>query len=603
VSRLIDQIKVKRTAWDLFRYVPIESAARGDSAVTIEWAEISGTTLFVHLLGTETNDASAIADISLLTADGLRSVDALSHDVDGDRVSLTCTLNRSIEEALGMPIVLDCKARPTRRSPYVVLRALVMCPEEIRLPAHVKRVRAAVRALQRREARTDDVREVLAFVQGTLSNLLSHMDVSTGGTGRRQPLADASEAPDAPGVLFAPDESAAAIALAFSATDASSGLLRALPAIFRALLGDRGSKPAVARDWGKETSESTDEEDAEPDSEDEDQYDIEAVEGEAREFFQWAYRAFQKTPDSEAQAVRAWPVQTYLLEFTLIFLRFFYRRDAAQDSAALSEYLVRSRQLLMVALSTAGAAWEQPTGWFIRARQILKGSSPTLPATVIARAVHHVYELYLSESHRKDAMPLRHLLEGCDRMAPGRGECERDPRVQTQLPILLAESHGGADAAESVCASLSELRQLKTPEEAAAAKFMLLLQLQDAAIGLSALQRPALPVAVSPSEKGERDQQLAEAVTRFEEMKSRCLLAFPDETNVYLQLASRGRPKAFVSLDHGGASCPSCHLGLPKHRAADLRVMTKVTQCPSCLMLILPLPKRYLDDTRDAEQV
>ena len=27
-----------------------------------------------------------------------------------------------------------------------------------------------------------------------------------------------------------------------------------------------------------------------------------------------------------------------------------------------------------------------------------------------------------------------------------------------------------------------------------------------------------------------------------------------------------------------------------------MRVMTKVTQCPSCLMLILPLHKRYLDD-------
>jgi hypothetical protein len=188
-------------------------------------------------------------------------------------------------------------------------------------------------------------------------------------------------------------------------------------------------------------------------------------------------------------------------------------------------------------------------------------------------------------------------------MAPGRGECERDPRVQTQLPILLAESHGAADAAESVCATLSELRQLKTPEEAAAAKFALLLQLQDAAIGLSALQRRARLAELSPNEKGARDQQLAEAVKRFEEIKSHCLSAFPDETNVYLQLASRGRPKAFVSLDHGGTSCPSCHLGIPKHRAADLRVMTKVTQCPSCLMLILPLPKRYLDDARGAEQV
>jgi hypothetical protein len=47
--------------------------------------------------------------------------------------------------------------------------------------------------------------------------------------------------------------------------------------------------------------------------------------------------------------------------------------------------------------------------WHARLSLVLDLEKPTsLPATVIVRAVHQVYELYLSESHRNDAMPGGH---------------------------------------------------------------------------------------------------------------------------------------------------------------------------------------------------
>ena len=582
VARVLGQIKLKKVPLDKLRCRVTESS-RQPPGPAIEWAEISASTLTIDLVGVDPSDPQCVGRLALLTARGRRSVQVANRRFDTDGVQLVCTLDHTIEESFGAPMVLEVDVRPSRRSAYVTVRSVVMCPDEIRLPTSVKRVREAMRALERGDARTGDVRDVVSFVQETLANLLVH----TGRTVSLRPSAHRTStdetSPDTPGVILADDHAIAA--LAFHATGISTvgNVLSALPSIFRRLLEE--PVPALERGtWAVSGGEGDSGEEAFDDpAEEESADDGEELEEDAAAFVEWAVAAFENDSSSEVAALYQWPTYAYLVEFLLLFTRYMHRRAVGTDTepSAFSSYRARSRAMLTGAFSTAGRAWGKPTGWFVRTQLLLGPACPRPRSALIARIAHRVAELYADAGRTSDASWLRHVLDGVDRFAASDGQgCERAADVLTQLQEIVIESQQPSDA-DGVVHALAAVRGQETTETVAVTKFRLLLRLQDARMQLVGL----IGAAGVPSSNASGQE-----IDAYREIEQDCLKAFADDTKLYLQSAPRHRGKAFVHLEDGRPNCPRCRLGIPAQRAADLRILTKITQCPNCFSLIIPLP-------------
>lgn len=586
LSRLVDELLLTPVSWTALRYKPIAAESTNSAGPAILWAEITGLRLRVDVTGVDLQDAGCVRNLSLLVRTGSRSGLAFTATAAGaGRITVEAVLPPDIDSEFGSSLFVDLEARHTSRTPYCRLSFLVMCPDEINAPVAIRRFRSAVRAMQRQEMQTDDIREVLGFVQQNLSGMLIHLQSQS--TIRRvdSRKAESVPLPDRPAVTHI-DEGAPSFFRILAVGRLGTNLLAELPLIFRGLLQPTTRMPTS----GETVARNTDDESEDPDQDDDSdapEYDPDALADDARAFLDWVVESSASGPDDDESAVREWPVRAYLLEFSLAFARFYYVRGEAaidRDTPAWLEYLSRIRSLLTCAVSAAGLAWSRPDGWFVRAKQRDRELRCSVSPTFAAQVLFQEHEL-LSGSNSGDAAELRvrPLLEGLD-LAFGERVVEDSVDVRSALGLLLTTYRQPETRFGEIVEFARALRKIETPEQQALTKFRLLLSLQEATGVVHTLRAKPLP-------DGAPRPELAIAMAIQLALKNECARLHPQETSQYLELVSKGRWRSLMPVRDGdAAACPACNMGLPMRLAANLKNVTKMTPCPSCFTLIIPIP-------------
>jgi hypothetical protein len=577
LADLLASVKLTPVDWDDLTYQPIPSQSEPGAGPTLRWAEIANLRLRLEIDGVSAGDLGGVRRLSLQLRTGLLNDLTFKVVRSDSSVAVEAILPREIDAEMGASIFVSVEARPKPGSAYVPLNALVICPSEIAAPVALRRFRAALRAIQRNEMQTDDVREVLGFLRDNLSGLLLNLGNQPGFRGAAKRKTPPNFDSDRPAVTFPEDVESSPLG-GFSIGGPELDLVGELPAIFRTLLhgpqGSLGPNQSATKE-SDDDSDTGDDEDEE--SADAPEYDADALSDDVRGFLDWANEACEAGSTSGEDAVRQWTVRAQLIEFALVFARFFYLRgEPAIDlqSPKDREYSNRVTGLLSSAFSASGIAWNQPAGWFVRAKSPDLQSTLLLPATLVAQVLFHVHEILSSDPARpgmhRIASP---VLEGLE-LVSGPAFSVSDEIVAALGAVTAAYKLPDSRVAE-IFEVTRTVRKVETPEQQALAKFRLLLSLQDAVGAARRTQGPPEAMTTNP----------------ISDLKQRCQALYPDETAQYFGLVAKGKWNNFCPVRSLGSSgCPRCNMGLPLRLAADLKNVLKVTPCPYCHALIIPIP-------------
>lgn len=585
ISRLVGQLKLEPVPWSNLVYKPITTDSSKGSGPSIRWAEIIGLRLKVEVSGVDPHDTGAVKGLSLLLRTGSRDgITPTATHVESDVVVIEAPLPRDIDAELGSSIFTSLEARSSARSPYSQLRALVMCPDEINAPVAMRRFRAAVRAIQRNEMQTDDLREVLAFVRHNLSGLLLHLQSQSGFQRADKRKSDPALLPDRPAVTLIDDEQSGMFH-GLTGGGVEGNLLAGLPAIFRSLLQPHPCPPSSGGSSPKGADENS-EDDEDGDTEDVPEYDPDALAADVRSFLDWVRESFNSDPVDDADASRQWAVRSQLVEFACVFARFYYLRgeDAVDPESLTSrEYLNQVSSLLMPVVSASGLAFAQPIGWFVRVKLRDGEGKFKASASLVAQMLFQVHELICgTDSPPAGQLSVSPLLEGLDLICGS--PVEEVNEVRSALTILLAAYRQPENRLADVLESARTVRGVDTPEQQALAKFNLLLSLQEATGQVQAL-KGKLPRGAAPG------KELLAAIERQMAAQNECQRRYPQETDQYLALVTKGKWNSLVPVRGVGTNaCPRCHMSLPLRLAAGLKDVMKLTPCPACMALIVPIP-------------
>lgn len=115
LDRLLDQIRLKPVAIEKFRCT-VSEAKRVIPGPIISWAEIAGSVLTVDVIGTDARDREPVTRLGLLTAKGRSAIDGAEIRDDGAICRITYALDRSFDDVLRYPIVVEADVRTNAKS-------------------------------------------------------------------------------------------------------------------------------------------------------------------------------------------------------------------------------------------------------------------------------------------------------------------------------------------------------------------------------------------------------------------------------------------------------------------------------------------------------
>lgn len=209
----------------------------------IVWAEIDGRRIEIRFRALDPRDTAALRDVALRTGGGRRA-DLARHSArwDGATFILQLDIPPELSEELEEPAVVEAEARCSPKAPYVIARALIVSPELVDSTTAQRRVRSAMRKLDRGEATDEDLGDIIDYTQRCLAGLLlsdmSQEAAGSGGHAKERP----EENDDTPGAVtnLKPGEEPPLHRTA--APGGGMDILDALPGVFTRLLSAQDTR-------------------------------------------------------------------------------------------------------------------------------------------------------------------------------------------------------------------------------------------------------------------------------------------------------------------------------------------------------------------------